>query len=74
MMNGNSAQILHIVYYILNRLIMKREVANEERHKNYWKSYFSFLTRKKQRSCSKRAGGENFKTLLNLTRKEVSHE
>lgn len=72
-MTGNLAQILHIVYYILLRLIMQKEVAIEERQKNYWKSCFSLLIGEKQRSCSKRAGGEIFKTLLNPTRMEVSH-
>lgn len=52
---------------------MQKEVAIEERQKNYWKSCFSLLIGEKQRSCSKRAGGEIFKTLLNPTRMEVSH-
>ena len=41
-MIGNLAQILHAIYYILLMIIMKKEVAIEERQKNYWKSCFSY--------------------------------
>jgi hypothetical protein len=62
-----------MIYHIPYRFIIQKEVAIEKRHKKFLEKLLFLFYWKKQRSCSKRAGGEISKPLRNLTRKEVSH-
>jgi hypothetical protein len=63
MMTGNLAPFLHTIYYIFHlRLIMRKEVLIEERHKNHGKSCFSFFTGKKRRPVPKDQVGQIFQT------------